>query len=90
MTKAPHTKIIYINQEINKTVLFLAFELSNKKWKLGFSDGARNRVRNVNAGDMSTLLEVPVAKSSPSVVALAWNARLEGTAVTLLVSELQV
>lgn len=55
MTKAPHTKVIYINQEINKTVLFLAFELADKKWKLGFSDGTRGRVRNVAAGDMNAV-----------------------------------
>jgi transposase len=57
MTKAPHIKIVYINQEINKAVLFVAFELSNKKWKLGFSDGTRNRVRDVDAGDMDAVVE---------------------------------
>lgn len=57
MTKAPYTKVIYINQETNKTVLFLSLELSDKKWKLGFSDGARNRVRNVDAGDQSCVAE---------------------------------
>src|SRR5215468_10063216 len=42
-------------QEENKTeILYLAFELSRKKWKLGFSDGKKAQVRQVtiNAGDL--------------------------------------
>src|SRR5215467_3700343 len=42
-------------QEENKTeILYLAFELSQKKWKLGFSDGQKPQVRQVtiNAGDL--------------------------------------
>lgn len=41
--------------EENKTeILHLAFELSRKKWKLGFSDGKKPQVRQVtiNAGDL--------------------------------------
>ena len=42
-------------QEENKPeILYLAFELSRKKWKLGFSDGQKAQVRQVtiNAGDL--------------------------------------
>src|ERR1043166_8359056 len=38
----------------NSEVLYLAFELSRKKWKLGFADGKAPRVRQVTieAGDL--------------------------------------
>lgn len=32
-------------------VLYMAMELSNKKWKLGFSNGERIRVVTLAAGD---------------------------------------
>jgi transposase len=40
--------------ENNKDVLYLAFELSRKAWKLGFSDGKQAQVRQVqiDAGDL--------------------------------------
>jgi len=33
-------------------VLYMALELSNRKWKLGFSDGSKLRKRTVTAGDV--------------------------------------
>ena len=45
--------------------LFLAFELSNKKWKLGFTVGfgQHPRERTVDAGDLETLQrEIHLAK----------------------------
>lgn len=45
--------------------LFLAFELSNKKWKLGFTVGfgQRPRERTIDAGDLETLQrEIRLAK----------------------------
>ena len=57
MTKALHTKIIYINQETRQPILFMAMELSDKKWKIAFSDGTRNRERNVEAGQTACLLD---------------------------------
>lgn len=45
--------------------LFLAFELSSKKWKLGFSTGfgQRPRERTIDAGDLETLQsEIRLAK----------------------------
>lgn len=34
-------------EENSKEILYLAFELSNKKWRLGFSDGKEPRIRQV-------------------------------------------
>jgi len=45
-------------------VLYMAFELSDKKWKLGFSNGERIRLKTINAGDWSALLaEIERAKA---------------------------
>lgn len=40
-----------IQRDINtrETVLYMAMELSDKKWKLAFSDGSRERIRNIEA-----------------------------------------
>jgi len=44
-------------------VLYMAMELSNRKWKLGFSNGARMRRKSVEARDQKRLLEeVSLAK----------------------------
>ena len=45
--------------------LFLAFELSNKRWKLGFTVGfgQHPRERTIDAGDLETLQsEISLAK----------------------------
>jgi transposase len=41
-------------KENNAEILYLAFELSRKKWKLGFSDGKAPQIREVSiaAGDL--------------------------------------
>jgi transposase len=46
-----------LGQENNAEVLNLAFELSRKKWKLGFSDGKAPQIRQVSieAGDLKAL-----------------------------------
>lgn len=45
------------------SVLYMAMELSNRKWKLGFSNGARMRRKSVEARDRERLLaEVTLAK----------------------------
>ncbi len=45
-------------------ILHMAMELSNKKWKLGFSNGERMRSRNIDAGDWIALLdEITQAKA---------------------------
>ena len=32
-------------------VLYMALELSNKKWKLGFSNGEKTRIKTIDAGN---------------------------------------
>jgi transposase len=47
------------------SVLYLAFELSNKKWKLGFSTGLgqQPRIRTIEAGDFGSLnAEIELAR----------------------------
>lgn len=45
------------------SVLYMAMELSNRKWKLGFSSGSRMRRKSVEARDRGRLLEeVALAK----------------------------
>ncbi len=34
-------------------VLYIAFELSNSKWKLAFSDGSQIRYKTITAGDLA-------------------------------------
>src|SRR4029434_936256 len=45
-----------------QTVLFVALELSDKKWKLACSDGNKRRIITITAGDLVTLGEA-VAKA---------------------------
>ena len=45
-----------------KMVLFVALELSDKKWKLALSDGNKRRIVTITAGDLVTLGEA-VAKA---------------------------
>ncbi len=39
------------------SVLYMALELSNRKWKLGFSNGLRMRCKSIEARDQARLLE---------------------------------
>ena len=51
-------------------VLYMAMELSHKKWKLGFSNGERKRVKTVDARDWKALLaEIELAKNKLSSAA---------------------
>ncbi len=44
-------------------ILYMAMELSHKKWKLGFSNGEKMRVRTVDARDWDSLLaEIELSK----------------------------
>jgi len=48
----------------NHGVLYMAIELSQKKWKSGFSNGERNRIRTIDARDWEALqAEIEMAKS---------------------------
>lgn len=38
---------------INSVILYIAFELSNTKWKLAFSDGVKRRFKTIDARDMN-------------------------------------
>jgi len=47
------------------SVLYLSFELSSKKWKLGFSIGLgqKTRIRTMDAGDLTALkAEIELAR----------------------------
>ncbi len=45
-------------------VLYMAMELSNKKWKLGFSNGEKMRVKTIDAGDWDALsAEIELTKT---------------------------
>lgn len=41
----------------NATMLYMALELSNEKWRLAFGDGTRSRQVNIAAGDIAALTE---------------------------------
>ncbi len=45
------TAVLEIKDNVNHTMLYMALELSNKKWKLGFSNGEKNRQVTIAAGD---------------------------------------
>ncbi|OUS23164.1 hypothetical protein A9Q98_16000 [Thalassotalea sp. 42_200_T64] len=50
------------NAEFDK--LYIAFELSSKKWKLGFSNGVKRRIKTIDAGNWPQLIEeISLAKS---------------------------
>lgn len=59
MQATPQTEIPAAGQ-----TLYMALELSNRKWKLGFSDGNKWRQRTITAGDQEAiLLEIAGAKA---------------------------
>jgi len=59
--------------EVNK-VLYMAMELSNSKWKLGFGNGSKLRRKSIDARDRQSLLEeVVLAKAK---LKLAEDARV--------------
>ena len=44
--------------------LYIAFELSNTKWKLMFSNGIKRRQKSISAGDLDSLMDqISLAKS---------------------------
>ncbi len=45
------TAVLEHKDNVSGTTLYMALELSNKKWKLGFSNGEKNRQRTIAAGD---------------------------------------
>ena len=51
-----------LQNQSGNIVLFIAFELSDKKWKLALSDGDKKRMVTIDAGDLVALGEV-IAKA---------------------------
>jgi len=49
------TAILHGDNNVIDRVLYMALELSNKKWKLGFSNGEKARQVTVEAGDLGAL-----------------------------------
>ena len=49
------TTILQSKDYSGKVVLYMAMELSNAKWKLGFSNGSRDRGVTIIAGDWKAL-----------------------------------
>ncbi len=49
------TTVLKTNDNANGALLYMAMELSNKHWKLGFSDGNKDRQVSVLAGDWLAL-----------------------------------
>lgn len=51
------TAVLQEQDRANGAVLYMVLELSNKQWKLGFSDGSRSRQNTIEAGDWIALNE---------------------------------
>lgn len=49
--------VLQSKDNANGAVLYMALELSYKKWKLGFSNGERHRVKTIDARDWDSLRE---------------------------------
>ena len=52
-----HEQMIQKDNSTKINVMYIAFELSNSKWKLAFGNGVKKRLKTVKAGDMVALLE---------------------------------
>ena len=56
--------VLQSKDNVFNPVLYMAFELSAKKWKLAFGNGQRTRMKTIAAGDWSVLLaEIERAKA---------------------------
>ena len=52
-----------LKDTIKAVILYIAFELSNSKWKLAFSDGSKIRYKAKTAGNLAQLqVEIDLAK----------------------------
>jgi transposase len=52
-----HAQMIQKDNSTKINVMYIAFELSNSKWKLAFGNGIKKRLKTVKAGDMAALME---------------------------------
>jgi hypothetical protein len=54
-----------VKDSIKEVILHIAFELSNSKWKLAFSDGIKIRYKSITAGNLAQLqIEIALAKQN--------------------------
>ena len=51
------TAVLQSKDSVSGVVLYMALELSNKRWKLGFSNGERQRQVSIEAGDWGSLTD---------------------------------
>ncbi len=51
------TEVLQSKDNAKEQVLYMAMELSDKKWKLGFSNGRKNRFVTVEAGQLWSMWE---------------------------------
>ena len=51
------TAVLHSKDYTGNTVLYMAMESSNSKWKLGFSNGNRDRIVPIDAGNWEALLK---------------------------------
>ena len=59
---------------IKESILYIAFELSNSKWKLAFSDGNKVRYKTISAGDLAQLqTEIKLAKEKFGYFTATWE-----------------
>ena len=61
MKKSQET--LRLKDTIIGAIMYIAFELSNSKWKLAFSDGSKIRYKTITAGNLAQLqVEIELAK----------------------------
>ena len=51
------TEVLQNKDYIGKAVLYMAMELSNAEWKLNFSDGNKERIVRMDAGELRGVTE---------------------------------
>ena len=51
------TAVLQSKDSVSGAVLYMALELSNKRWKLGFGNGERQRQVSIEAGDWGSLTD---------------------------------
>ncbi|MGH8556315.1 MAG: hypothetical protein ACRESZ_02410 [Methylococcales bacterium] len=52
------TTVLERKDNVSGQTLYMVLELSNKKWKIGFSDGTKSRQNTIDAGDWVALNEL--------------------------------
>ncbi len=63
------TAVLNVKDNANEQILYMALELSNKTWKLGFSDGTKQRQVTIEAGNWLALhTEIDRAKEKFNLV----------------------